>query len=112
MPVVVLMPTGTRQAEGLGLVVDIAERRTRADCGPSEPTGSTRTSRSPREVDHQAVVDRALSGDVVAGAPDREEQACSRANFRLWITSAVPAHRAMSAGRRSIIAFQSARVAS
>ena len=37
---------------------------------------------------------------------------CSRANVTPAMTSAVPRHRTISAGRRSIIAFQTVRASS
>ena len=65
-----------------------------------------------RQVDHQPAVAHREAGDVVAAAAHRADERCSRANRTARTTSAVPVQRAISAGRRSIIAFQTWRASS
>ena len=66
-----------------------------------------------RQVDHQAGLADGVPRDVVAAATDRDRQPpCARANATAATTSAVPLARTMTAGRRSIMAFQTARAAS
>ena len=65
------------------------------------------------EVDDDAAVADRQAGEAVPAAADRELQVrCACANRTAAITSATPAQRAISAGRRSIDPFQTLRCSS
>ena len=100
-----------RKAVGLGRAVEAAQQRTPTD-SRAAPVGIDPDVAHRRQVDHQAAVRDAQAEDAMpAGThPDLE------AGFRPWRTAATTSssevQRAMSAGRRSTIAFQISRYVS
>ena len=75
-------------------------------------SGSTSTVPHPREVDHQAVVDRAVAGGVVAAAPDRDLETFAWPKASAAATSSASTQRAIAAGRRSISRLKQRRARS
>ena len=73
-PVVETMPSGHRQPERMGGMVDVALRAAGLDAHRAV-SGSTRTPFIMRQVDDQPIVATAQPGPVMAAAAHREEQA-------------------------------------
>ena len=112
MPVVELMPSGTREAVRLGRGVDVGERApgsTRAVRG----AGSTATARICERSSEQRAVGDGEAGDLVAAAADREDEAVVAGEVHRGLDVAASRRRGSTRpGRRSIIAFQSVRASS
>ena len=103
IPVVEFTPVGTSSP------CSWVARSTSASVAP----GSTRAVRAwatvtrfALEIDDEPAIDERAARDVVAAALDGEPQAVARANATARTTSSSVATRAMTPGRRSIIAFQ------
>ena len=106
------VPAGGGQAEHLGLPVDVGPRgpagdahRPRRRGRPARPAAATgRPSPPPSPT--------ALPATLCPPPRTATASPCARAKFTASITSAAPAQRAITSGRRSIIPFQMRRAPS
>ena len=101
---------GGGQTERLGLVVEVHP------LGPpfstdGAPTGVDTHTTHLGQIDEPPIAHRGAR-DVVATATDRHQEMVGVGELTAWITSATPAQRAMSAGLRSIMPFQTVRASS
>jgi hypothetical protein len=100
-----------RQSEGLGLVVDVGAAARRHRPRPGAPRVDMHAAHA-GQVDDQAVVAQALPAMLWPPPRTATGRRCSFAKASAASTSAVPLQRAISAGRRSIIAFHTILAAS
>jgi hypothetical protein len=100
---------GGRQPERLRFLIERAPQQARF--GARRPPG--RVHPNPlhrRQIDHQAAVTHGVSGDVVPAATDRHQQIVRPGELdRSRQRRPLPDNARISAGRRSIIVFQTVR---
>jgi hypothetical protein len=95
----------------LGLPVELAPQDTWSGRrGP--PRGIDPHTLHRPEVDDDAAVAGGEPGDVVAASADRDQQVLVSGERSAAITSATPVQRAITAGQRSTVPFQTRRARS